>query len=611
MTQLIRIAAAAVLAAHTPALFAAAPSADFQGRPFVTQAAPALVFERKTAPAPAGIDYPFDEQTARGAAVLSRFPPFKLSDRRIHIDGPWYSDPAANLHFTRGISSVGAMPRYREDEKSPANVRKLDPSQKWMLMIDPIWWSRATELARKLEKANPADPRLPALRAFGTGHCMTNDQEAYLELGRHTFQGERWPLDSQGRFVAYPSIDVECSQGWQFQRQCLGWLYQGMAQAARQAGVQITPMLYGQWQFSVGAVFQSSRQNGTGDPEYLRPENDFLAASDPTLKACQENNGILSMDGYQQAMWGREPFYKRNGDGSLALVNGLPVYSDLKQTTAYGCDLSLEPGEARQCLENIYRAALRMYLQHFRMAGVYPARSDLRKAFLSNCRVGAWSRYSNEGLQGIQQNDRPLPSWLLDLLCGLYLFTADDLTLWSSDMNFNPGPLGGNYTNAWRYNAHGVLESVVRAAHRYSALDPLHAAPGAYQWCWFNLPVVNNNQTPGERYFEKPIALGKLRQFEGRTWLELFAAWPALDQTPKTLKVWIDKDGRQSRAYTIQLAHGRTYFYDAWQLPEGFENLDGRHVWIRGEDLLGVTRTWRGDWREPANNIRPMPSDYR
>jgi hypothetical protein len=334
---------------------------------------------------------------------------------------------------------------------------------------------------------------------------------------------------------------------------------------------------------------------------------DFLAGPDPTLAACQQNHGILSMDGYQQAMWGHEPFYQRHADGSLQLANGAPVFNDLKETTAYGWNARLEKGEAKLCLDNLYRAALRMYLQHHRRAGQYPADSALTKPFLSNCKIGAWSRYSNEGVQGIEQNDRPLPGWLLDLLIGMYLFTADDITLWSSDMNFLPGPLGGNYTNAWRHNARGVLESAVKAAHRYSALDPLHAAGGTFQWCWFNLPVVNKNETAGDRYFEKPIAMGKLRRFEGRAWLELFVAWLALDGTSKTMRVWIDQDGRRSSAYTIHLRHGRTYFYDAWRLPEEFIHLEGQHVWLRGTDLLDVQRTWRGDWRKPADSSAPAP----
>jgi hypothetical protein len=142
-------------------------------------------------------------------------------------------------------------------------------------------------------------------------------------------------------------------------------------------------------------------------------------------------------------------------------------------------------------------------------------------------------------------------------------------------------------------------------------LDPLHNADGKFQWCWFNLPVVNRNETPGDRYFEKPIAMGKLRRFEGHSWLELFIAWPALDATSKDLKVWIDQDGKRSPAYTIQLRHGRTYFYDAWQLPDEFKAVEGQNVWLRGTDLLGRQRTWRGDWRKTADNSVGVPNDFQ
>jgi hypothetical protein len=593
---------------------AAAPAAtltDYDGHAFVTNPAPELRFERRSKPLPEGIDYDFAEQTAHGVALLSRFPVFKLSDRRIHVDGPWYDDEAVNLHFSRGISSIGAIPRYREKEGAPTNLRKLPPEQKWSLMTDPVWYAAAGRLVKKLEKENPADPRIAALRFLNEKHCYTNDRAAYLELGRYAFEWERWPTDREGRFVRYPAIDIETTEGFVHQRDCDGWLYQGMAEAARARGASISPMLYGQWQFSVGCFWESMRQGGKGDPEYLLPEKDFLAWPDPTLVACQQNQGILSMDGYQQAMWGSEPFFERNPDGSLRLREGKPVFNDITETTAYGWKLRLERDEAKHCLDNLYRTALRMYLQHHRRAGQYPAHSGLTKPFLSECKIGAWSRYSNEGVQGIEQNDRPLPGWLLDTLIGIYLFTADDITLWSSDMNFYPGPLGGDYTKAWRFNAHGVLESVVKAAHRYSSFEPLHAAGGTFQWCWFNLPVVNKNETTGDRYVEKPIAMGKLRSWQGRTWLELFVAWPALDQTSKTLKVWVEQEGKRSKAYTIGLRHGRTYFYDAWQLPSAFKNLEGQNVWLRGTDLLGVQRTWRGDWRCAADNSNSTPPDYQ
>jgi hypothetical protein len=586
------------------------PRADFDGHLFVTNPAPILKFQRKLAPTLTGIDYVFPEQTAHGVALLSRFPPFTVSDRRVHVDGPWYDTAAVNLHFTRGIASVGAIPRYRETDNAPTTVRTLLPSQKWTLMGDPMWWGHAANYAKELAARDPGDPRVGPLWTFGTNHVFVDHQEAFTSLGYYVFQKERWPLDTKGGFARYPAIDIEGTGNWQYQRNCFGWLYQGLARGAKELGLPLVPMLYGQWQFSVGAFYESMRQNGSGEPEYLLPEKDFLAGPDPTLVACQQNVGIISMDGYMQAIWGREPFYKRNSDGALVLTRGLPVFNDVTNTTAYGWNLYLEPGEAKHCLDDVYRQALRMYLQHHRMAGQYPARSGLRKPFLSNCRIGAWSRYTNEGLQGIQQNDRPLPDWLLDMLIGMYLFTADDITLWSSDMNFIPGPVGADYRSIWRYNSHGVLESVVKAVHRYSANEPLHAAGGSFEWCWFNLPVVNKNETPADRYYEKPIALGKLRPFEGHTYLELFVAWPALDTTSRTFKVWVDKNGRRSPAYSIQVKHGRTYFCDAWQLPDGFGEIQGQHVWLRAVDLLGTERTWRGDWRVEADARVPAPPDY-
>ncbi len=583
---------------------------DYDGHPFVTNGAPVLTFERKLKPRLNGIDYAFAEQTAHGVALLSRFPAFTLSDCRLHVDGPWYDSAEYNLHFTRGISSIGAIPRYREKDDAPTTVRKLPQVRKWSLMTDPMWWAHALNYAKELESKDPMDPRIAPLRQFGSNHVFAAHEEAFTSLGYYVFHRERWPTDVQGDFVRYPSIDIETTGRWEYQRNCFGWLYEGLARGAAELGVPLVPMLYGQWQYSVGAFYESTRQGGTGDPEYLSPEKDFLAAPDPTLVVCQQNHGILSMDGYVQAMWGLEPFLKRNGDGSLVLAGGIPLFNNITNSGVYGCPVRLEPGEAKHCLDDLYRQALRMYLQHFRLAGQYPADSSLKKPFLSNCRIGAWSRYTNEGLQGIEQNDRPLPAWLLEMLIGMYLFTADDITMWSSDMNFIPGPIGGNYTSAWRFNAHGVLESVVKAAHRYSANEPLHAAGGTCQWCWFNLPVINKNESPGDRYFEKPIAVGKLRRFEGHTWLELYVAWPALDNTSKEFKVWIDKDGQRSRAYTIQLPGGRAYFYDAWQLHDTFSGLEGRHVWLRATDLLGNQRTWRGDWRQPTDGAGETPGDF-
>lgn len=588
------------------------PTNDFAGNPVIKTPAPTLTFIRQTAPRVNGIDYAFPEQTAEGVALLSRFPSFSLSDRTVHVDGPWYASPGANLHFSRGISTIGAWPNYRLHDSDPTTVRKLPMARKHNLWNDDIFWNAAASLADSLESQNASDSRIAPLRTFSTEHVFVNDEAAFTALGRTMYNSERGPVDFNFEGVLFPCLDIESTGGWEFQRNCFGWIYKGMAAIANEIGHPFHPLLYGQYQYDVGCFDNSNRQGGvaTAAPDYLRDTNDFLSVADPTLQVTDDNGGILSMDGYMQAMWGQnEPFYKRNTDGTLKLSGGLPVFNEVTSTTAFGHSLIIEPGEAKQCLDNLYRQAVRMYIQHHRRAGQYPSNSTLRKPFLTNTVIGAWSRFTNEGLLGIEQNDRPLPSWLLEMLTGIYLMTADDIMLWSSDTNFVPGALGANYRTAWQYNAHGVLESVVKAAHRYSALDRLHDG-SPFKWCWFSLPVIHQNTTTPDRYFEKPLAIGKIYIFEGKPWLELFAAFPALDNTSATFSVWVNQNGTRSKTYTFTIPNGRSYFLDAWQLPTNFSNLEGKDIYLRFNDLLGTRHTWHGDWRTTVNNNSSAPSAY-
>lgn len=579
------------------------PKQDSQGRPIITSPAPALRFELRTAPRPGGVDYPFAEQTARGAAVLSRFPTFSLSDRRIHVSGPWYSDPSANLLFRHGVTSLEAMPNFRL-EPGPCDIRDLRRDRKWQLMCDPLFWGYALQLADRLEAANPADPRIAALREFGRNHRFTPDEQAFRALGAFAWQGESDQADSDGGGVAFPCIDIELTGGWEHQRSCFGWIYEGMAKAAAEKGLTITPITYGQWTFSVGAVAQSMRSGGRGYPEYLLPQNDYLSTPDPTLSVVERLGGVISMDGYMQGIWGNEPFYQRNRDGSLVLKDGKPLFSTCAATTAYGQAIPLETNEAARCLQDLYRQAARLYLMHHWMAGEYPSMSVMRRPYLRRSTIGAWTRITNEGVQGVEHNDRPLPGWLMETLTGLYLFLADDIVVWSSDTNTKPGPLGADHSATWQYNAHGVVEYIIKAAHRYSSLDPVHHGP--FRWCWFNLPMVNQNETDGDRYDQKPLVFGKLRSYKGKPWVEMWAAFPALDDQPCTLQVWATKGARKSPVYTIKLANGRTSFLDAWQLPAGFDGLEGEDITLRYRDQLGKVHQIRGDWRrnEPQPGLQ-------
>lgn len=575
-----------------PNAYSNPPTHDYRGVPFVTQKAPVLRFRESDSPKLEGINYPFQQQLAQGVCLFNRFPPFTLSDRKVFISGPWYDTSSANGEFTHGITAVMALPNFRQ---GPTDLSRLPRTDKWELINDPLVWSLAAQLADNLQKANPGDDRVAPLLTLANDHKFTDNKDAYIALGKFLWQEERYPTDSNGQGVIYPSLDIEETGGWEYQRQCFGWLYQGMINAAAKYNLKLIPITYGQWTFDVGAYYESMRQNGNGEPEYLLPDRDFLSSPDPTLKVCEDTGGVVSMDGYIQAIWGKEPFYKRNPDGTLILRDGLPVFNDITETNLYGTPIRLEPHEAEQCLQDIYRQAIRMYLMYYRLAGRYPSSRQDRKPFLKNVQVGAWTRITNEGMQGIVQNDRPLPGWLMEMITGMYLMTADDIVVWSSDFNNPPGPLGGDYTKTWKYNTEGVMEYLVKALHRYSAMDPIHH--GAFQWCWFNLPLVNKNKTDGDRYYQKPIAIGKIRKYHNKPWLELYVAFPAMDSESAIMKVWVEKEGRKSPTWSIKLANGRSYFYDAWEIPGRFNDLEGRNVYLQYHDAMGTLRTLRGDWR--------------
>ena len=569
---------------------------DYLGHSWVTTPAPSLKFTRKTSPSEYGIDYPFVEQTAQGVALFTRFPKFTLQDRKIHVSGPWYNSWSANQHFTRGITSISAMPNFRVGT-APTDLRQLPYTKKHYLMGDPFFWGHAEALANELEKQNPNDDRIAPLRKFHKEHLFSPHREAFLTLGARAWEQERIPTDYQRNGVMYPCFDIEATGGWEYQRQCFGWLYEGYAQAAlRGAGIKVCPITYGQYTFEVSVLWASAREGGHGLPEYLQASHDCFRDNDPTIKTVNDFHGVLSTDGYIRAVWGEEPLYKRDARGKLILKDGVPQFSELASTKVYGQSITLEPGEAEHCLQDLYVQATRLYLMHHWIAGGYPSDSRQKRPHLSNSLVGAWTRISNEGVSGIQQNDRPLPSWQLDMVCGMSLFAADHLVMWASEFNTLPGAPGSDFTNAWKYNAHGAVEFIVKAAHRYSVLDPIHSAP--FKWCWFDLPMVAQNKTDGDRFDQKPIIMGKIRQFKGKPWLEMWAGWPAADNQPSTFVVWVEMNGKKSPEWRIKLKNGRSYYLDAWQLPDQFAKAEGQHVHVRFTDQLGVTRHWQGDWRQ-------------
>ncbi|GAB3568921.1 hypothetical protein GCM10027578_22380 [Spirosoma luteolum] len=579
-----------------------APSGtDSEGRPFERSTAPTIPFEAKNQPYATGIAYSFPEQTAKGAALLKRFPPFQLTDARLHLMGPWYADADANAHFSRGVTTLAVLPNFRLPG-SPQDASALPRTKKSVMYGDDTVRTYAYIFANEI---GSDDQRYPYLYDFTQGVLSAGSEAewAFESLGTRIWYGERSTVDQQGQGSAYVTFDLETTWPYDsslsmlYLRNCLGWLYLGFCSGAANEGHLIRPFNYGSYQMQI-ELDASSFAGPDGLPNYLQPEFDFLGGYSPLMDAMNRFGGVMAIDSYIQAIWGREPMLLRDGNGQpIPDGDGNVIFQDVASTVAYGQSLPLESGEAYRCIIDIYEQSIRLYLQLHRLADGYPSESGQRRAGLENVSAGAFTRFSNEGVNGIVQNDRPVPAWELELFNALNLFLAPELYAWGVDFNRDPVALGA-YNAAWpTYQADGVAEQIIKAAHVHSAFGNIQNS--RFKWCWFNLPIVSYFKIDGHKHGQKAICHGKLRDVNGTVWIELFLAFPLTDDRPTTFTVWIEQGGVQSQPYLCQLPNGRSYFYDAWQLPATFayDALTGANVWISYPDVFDVPRTHRGDYR--------------
>ena len=565
---------------------------DQQGNPFERSSAPMIPFEAKVLPYRYGVDYSFADQTAKGAALFKRFPEFYLADVKLHFMGPWYSDGSANSHFSRGVETITTLPNFRQGGEQ--NVALLPYTRKNVMIPDDTFWVYANLVANSI---GAADPRYNAMITLSQSHELILDQEAYVLLGRRVWESERNTMDVNGQGTLYMSIDLEISSPYTNYRHIVGWLYDGYCTAALESGIVVRPYTYyGPEQVLIGDL--SYRQFGTGNPEYLADNWDFLAnINDPTIAAVARFGGIFANDTYIQAIWGLDPFYQYNPDGSVQVGgNGFPLYSQITQTVAYGQVIPLEYGEAELCLRDLYEQSVRLYLMNHRLAGGYPSRSGMRRPGLENAESGSFTRYTNEGVQGIVLNDRPVPAWELSMFSSLSMFLTQHLWCWGVDFNHEPDTLGAIHYQTWQYEAHGVAESVINAAHRHAAFSNIQNSP--FKWCWFNLAIVNNCQTDGDGYHQKALCHAKIRNVNGSVWLEVWFAFPSTDNRSTVFQLYAEQGGIRSNTYDCELRSGRHYYYDCFPLPQSFsyDSLEGENIVVSYPDVLNVQRIHRGNY---------------
>jgi hypothetical protein len=573
---------------------------DFLGNSFVTLPAPIIPFEVKARPYTFGIDYPFAEQTARGIVNFRRFPEFSLSDNKIHVSGPWYSDAYANAGFSRGITSITTFPNFRT-AGAPQSIIYLPRHQKNDMIGDPVFH----EIARSLVNDNPNSPHADAWRDFGYNQRFTLDEGAYVEIGRQMWLQEQQLQDANNQGVMYLCVDLESTHPFDYVRHAIGWIYMGLCGAAAQDGMQVIPYLYSTGTQTTGVLGFSDRMYGTGDPLYLADEHDFLAGGDPLLQAMKLYNGVITVDTYIQAICGPEDMLERDESGNIYTDGeGKPIFTQRTQTTVFGVTVSLEPDEARRAVQDLYEQSTRLYLMNHRLAGGYPAYGGQRRESMIGVQSGSFTRNTQEGVDGIVQNDRPVPAWQMDLFNAINLFLSNHTWCWSVDFNHEPDQVGSDHTNVVAYQAHGPMESLIRAMHRHSAFSQIQTS--AYKWCWFNLAMVNNMRGDGNSYAQKAIMHAKIRNVNGTAWLEALIAFPCTDGRPTRFRLWVDKNGVQSEPFECWLQNGRSYFYDAWPLPSDFsyDQLEGADIYGDYLDVQNVDRYVRGDYRASLDGIR-------
>ncbi len=573
-----------------------APSgSDGEGRPFERSAVPIIPFEAKNQPYLGGINYDLPEQTAKGATLFKRFPPFQLTDAQLHLMGPWYSDADANAHFTRGVTTLSVLPNFRQ---GPTDATALPYTQKSVMYSE----NSCKEFAAILMAQGGADNSILANFINGVMQADSSAEATFVALGRLMWQQERSVLDQAGQGTLYVTFNIEniwppdplLSQV--YLQNCFGFLYDGYCGAAYDDGMLVRPYNYGSYQMQI-ELDASSYRDGSGLPNYLQAQYDFLAGGGPILQAMNRYGGVMAIDDYIQGIWGNEPFLLRDVDGSpLTDGQGGVYFATNTGTSAYGQAIPLEDGEAPRALLDIYEHATRLYLQLHRLAGDYPVYSGQRRSGMEAIQAGAFTRWSNEGVAGIMLNDRPIPAWQMELFNALSLFLSPQVYAWGVEFNHPPVPLG-SLSSSWPYNADGVVESLISAAYKHASFGNIQAS--RFKWIWFNLPIVDNLKTPGHRVHEKALCFGKIRDVNGIVWLEILTAFPATDGslTPFTLRV--QQNGVQSQDFSFQTASGRAYFYDAWPLPANFtyETLNGSDVTIEYPNALGYPVSHRGDYR--------------
>lgn len=608
---------------------------DFSGRPFVSTPAPILTAVTQEKPRLRGNHFAFEPQSALNVALFKRIPKFTPHPSKVLIyPGGLYMDEADNDLIGRGWTH-------------------LSESTKFNSQIYPTKYKRAMEEANYALAYNaaqslpPGDPRRQCLLdwagplpAFEGTHIFI-DREDSAQLYALNWWAHLKQASVSGAGVEYFSVNHEVNQARnpdqyyeEWARQ-IGWLNKHIIAAAEAEGVNLKAANTDFGNLShVGPHFFDDNDPDTGYPRYMS----YWTISAPYRGSSQSNpigNGsdmsnlllagkaFTGVGRYMQHTTDGQSMFEKNGDGTLKLVDGKPVWrSDKRTATITGQQTVVYKDDNWWAMMKRYGYEASSYANTFFRAGSkhLPLSTD-RRAGYENIRFSTQFRLDTEidtgntdlgpGYNGLTEaewgtlNERPLyPNWVEGNAIRMYL-CDDYLRGW---MESQPQTaLGAD--NGRDSKARASVEIYAKGFQRAAALNWIFDTP--YQHIepklWMKNQGLVSSLNPDEAFYRKPILRGGHGMYQSRRTIWMRGEWPCQDEDKTTdVTCWVNTGSVQSPSYTIRLA-GRTTFLDYWQLPAGFPEFESKHVYFQFNSLLGEKITWRGDYREAKITSPPTP----
>ncbi|WP_266362057.1 hypothetical protein [Tellurirhabdus rosea] len=606
---------------------------DYRGVQFTITTAPNLpAAPLRMYPNQADNEYTYQLQAATAAALIKRIPAFNLGGRKLLMTNPIYTNPGWDVTASRSIIS-----------RAQNNYDRLTPDRKHFFADTQVYEHAA---AVAMNTGLPIELRADAARFAGTNGFagrpipvevvaavgagwgpLPASIETAKEIGRSLFG--QWLTDPYIGQAKYFIINVEQSgpspgtSGNYFIENLkmfagvqAGMLERVNSHFGAEAAGKIVFVPYGVATFQSG-FSANSAPDGEGKPAfYARPGAYDNSVFMDTLKACE---GGMAVDSYIKGIWERD-FFQLDAQGRVQTEGGQPKWNEVAHNfTAGGRTYNIEALECQHAAHEYYGHFGKLFGVLWNLnGGAYPVSTTSRAADSVGIQAAAYTRHTAESMAYIaniphplmNQNNRPLPEWLVDFHAVGSMFLAKYYVHWAPPAARRTAP-GVKYQEPDEdMPADAVFEYITKAAHRVSLVKDAVDADG--KWVFFKHPYISQNKVDGEHFHQKPLVFGKLyTAANGKKCLAVYAAFPVqgMNQTTK-VRLFANTGVANSSAYVIDVK-GRRASLVRFQLPDNMQNVEPKDIYCAFTDLAGTARIWRGDLRENVPGGMAVPADYQ